>query len=310
VTQEIVNRICLAEFSSQPVSIERNLTGIGSYVYTLTFPSGKFILKISPDRGVIEGSSYWLSRLKDLPIPIPRIVAINADASPAYCVLTFLEGKDLGAVYRALTDSQKKDIARRIFEYQTAVHGIPQANGFGYLRSYTDSANMKPSWSDVVRSHIQRSEKRIIENGLFSPDYVNRVTGFLPRFLDYFSGIEPRAFFDDTTTKNLLIDDGRVTGIIDLDWICFGDRLYVIALTAMSLLAMDADLAYVEYWKGLERLSADRERALRFYTLVFCLDFMSEKGMRFNRDAIEPVQSEEIDRLKGIFERLEMEAGK
>jgi len=305
MTAEIVNRICLAEFGALPVSAERNLTGIGSYVYALTFPSKKYALKISPDRGVIEGSSYWLTQLKSLPIPIPKIVAINADANPAYCIMTFMEGKDLGAVYRTLTDPQKKEIAHELFAYQNALREIPPAEGFGYLRSYDDRENMKPAWSDVVRSHIERSEKRIIDNGIFSSAYASRVTDYLPHFTDYFSRIEPRAFFDDTTTKNLLIDQGHVSGIIDLDWICFGDRLYVIALTTMSLLAMNADLAYVGYWKSLECMDAQRERALLFYTLVFCLDFMSEKGMRFNRDNVEPVGKEEIDTLMVLFEELE-----
>jgi Phosphotransferase enzyme family len=309
MTLDIVHRVCLAEFRALPVSVERNLTGIGSYVYTLEYPSGKYILKMSPDRGVILGSSYWLSRLRDLPLPIPRIVAIDADSNPAYCIMTFIEGKDLGTVYRALTDRQKKEIAERLFECQNVVREMPKADGFGFLRSYGDTENMKPLWANVVRSHISRSERRIIDNGIFSQDYAGRVSSFLPCFVDYFSRVEPRAFFDDTTTKNLMIDDGRVSGIIDLDWLCFGDRLYVIALTTMSLIAMKADVTYVEHWKSLERLSAESEKVLLFYTLVFCLDFMSEKGMRFNRDAIDPVQAEEVAALMALFEELEKKLG-
>jgi hypothetical protein len=110
------------------------------------------------------------------------------------------------------------------------------------------------------------------------------------------------AFFDDATTKNVLISDGKLAGIIDLDWICFGDRLYVIALTTMSLLSMHVDLEYVDYWKKLENLNNMQETVLLFYILVFCVDFMSEKGMRFNKEETDKVNTDGIIFLENTFE--------
>ena len=32
-------------------------------------------------------------------------------------------------------------------------------------------------------------------------------------------------YLDDVTTKNLLVKDGHISGIIDVDWIGMGDQL-------------------------------------------------------------------------------------
>jgi hypothetical protein len=150
VTLAAVNQICQHEFHALAVDVHRNLPGIGSCVYTASYPSEKYVIKISPQKEMVGGSAYWLNQLKDLDLPIPEIVALNSGHSPAYCIRKILEGEDLGLVYKTLTNQQKKDIAQQIFSYQNIIQRIPQAKGFGYLHTYEDSENMKSSWNEVV----------------------------------------------------------------------------------------------------------------------------------------------------------------
>lgn len=302
ITDETVNEICLKEYKATPDSIQRNTVGIAAFVYTIEIHERKYVIKIAESKELICGSAYWLTTLQGYDLPIPKVTGINTNTLPYYLIMTWVPGKDLCLVYRDLSSAQKKHVAQDIFTYQNRIQGLPAPDGYGFLNSYDDTTNLKKSWEEVVESHITRSETRIMENGVFTADYVRRVRRLIPHFREYFSSIKPSAFFDDTTTKNVLVSDGRLSGIIDLDWICFGDRLYVIALTTMSLLAMHADLEYVEYWKELEKLSREREAVLLFYILVFCIDFMSEKGMKFNRDTAEKVEENEILTLQGVFE--------
>ena len=98
-----------------------------------------------------------------------------------------------------------------------------------------------------------------------------------------------------------MIKDGKISGIVDLDWICFGDRLFVIALCQMSLINKGYDISYINYWKQLEELTEEQEVAFLFYILVFCINFMSEKGTKFNKDQVEEVKMEDITKLEKIF---------
>ena len=300
--EEIIRNICLETFDALPSFIQRNHVGIAAYVYTIVVNEEKYILKISETAELINGSTYWLNRLQFLEVPIPKIITMNAKIKPYYIIMSFIPGQDLGLVYNTLSSEQKKMISYELFQYQNTLRKLPPANGYGFLNSYEDESNIKRSWREVVESHIERSEKRIEQNRIYSKDYVNRVKIFIPLFCAYFDSIKPEPFFDDTTTKNVLIDQGKLSGIIDLDWICFGDRLYVIALTTMSLLNMHADLEYVEYWKAVEKLCEIQEKALLFYVLVFCIDFMAEKGMRFNKDEIVQTNNDEKAHLESVFE--------
>jgi aminoglycoside phosphotransferase len=302
MTEDIVNTICLQAFNALPSSVQRNHVGIAAYVYTLEISGIKYVLKISETKELIRGSIYWLNRLQSLELPIPKIHSLNVKTSPYYCVMTYIPGNDLGLVYNTLSNDQKRAIACDIYHYQNVLRSLPAANGYGFLHSYDDLNNLKGNWKEVVENHITRSERRITQNNIFSIDYVNRVKSFISFFCDYFDTIKAEPFFDDATTKNVLIDQGNLSGIIDLDWICFGDRLYVIALTSMSLLNMQTDLEYVEYWKKLETLSDIQEKVLLFYILIFCIDFMSEKGIRFNKEEEVKVTNAEKKLLQSIFE--------
>lgn len=290
-------------FNALPSFTQRNHVGIAAYVYTIVVNEEKYVLKLSENEELISGSTYWLIRLQSLELPIPKIIAMNTKTNPFYLIMSFIPGQDLGVVYNTLSSEQKKKISYELFQYQNTLRKLPAAKGYGFLHSYEDEQNSKKSWKEVVESHIKRSEKRIEENGIFSMDYINRVKYFIPFFSGYFDAIKPEPFFDDTTTKNVLVDQGILSGIIDLDWICFGDRLYVIALTTMSLLNMHADLEYVEHWKDLEKLSGIQGKVLLFYVLVFCIDFMAEKGMKFNKPAQVQVKHEEKILLEHIFDQ-------
>src|SRR5262249_43979250 len=78
-------------------------------------------------------------------------------------------------------------------------------------------------------------------------------------------------------------DGARLSGIVDVDDLCFGDPLLLVALIRMALLAHARAATYFDCWVEILRPDAEQRAAIDLYTLQFCLDFMSELGTRFNR---------------------------
>lgn len=76
-----------------------------------------------------------------------------------------------------------------------------------------------------MQSELERSRERLEQAGVFKLEVVERVQSGLARFEAYFRGVAPTPFLDDTTTKNVIISEGRLSGIVDIDVICFGDPL-------------------------------------------------------------------------------------
>lgn len=124
------------------------------------------------------------------------------------------------------------------------------------------------------------------------------------RFEAAFAAVRPVPFLDDTTTKNVIIDGGRLTGIVDVDEVCFGDPLLTPALTQMALLASGHDTDYVDFWCDAMDLTQSRRRVLTFYTALFCVNFLAEVGQKFNADISAPVDHRQVARLTTILEEL------
>ena len=100
-----------------------------------------------------------------------------------------------------------------------------------------------------------------------------------------------------------MIHNGRISGIIDIDWMGIGDRLTYVALTNMALLNMGYDIDYVIYILEEMQVNAIEKKAFWFYTLMYCVDFMGERGVQFMDKTVE-VNEQIIRKLNGIYDRL------
>ena len=67
-----------------------------------------------------------------------------------------------------------------------------------------------------------------------------------------------------TGKTDKLGDENNVSGIIDIDWIGFGDMLTFVALTRVSLLNMDLDTKYIDYL-----LDEIRPNTIEYYMIFY-----------------------------------------
>ena len=133
---------------------------------------------------------------------------------------------------------------------------------------------------------------------------VDRVAKKLDNYRSYFDRITPICFLDDITTRNVIVHDGKLSGIVDVDFVCFGDNLLTTALTQMSLINMRADLDYIDYWCEAANVTDQQREVLVFYTALFCVDFMGELGQKFNKDHPESINRERVRRLNDALDEL------
>ncbi|HEU5012503.1 MAG TPA: aminoglycoside phosphotransferase family protein [Roseiflexaceae bacterium] len=294
-------------------SVQRFSTGLAHYVFDVVTECGDaLVARIAREdsREALAGAVYWSERLRPLGVPLPRILAadLHAETAPfAFLLLERLPGTDLGNVYTMLSADEKRTIAAGVVQAQQLTASLPLGHGFGYAASY-EAPLPHRTWTDVVRASLARSRARIALARVFDSALVDRAEAVLARFEPYCATIQPRPFLDDTTTKNVLVHDGRLSGIVDVDVVCFGDPLWTVALTQMALLSRAYNLDYVAYWRNALNLTDEQHAALRFYTAVFCLDFMGEVGQVFNKAQAEPVDQQYVQRLSALFEELMGEA--
>ncbi len=232
------------------------------------------------------------SVISDIDIPIPKVIGKGHFNDLDYLLLTYIDGVDIGEVYPKLTSEEKKQIAKEVVDIQNKVSCL------------NISTDKNWSWKKFfICELLDRAENRIIQNGFFDVEKVQRLRKELDKMEQYFSNIKATPYLDDISTKNLLIHNGRLSGIIDIDEMGFGDKLSYVALTYMALLNDGYETDYVDYILAEMNPSADERKAFLFYTLVYCVDFMGERGMCFMDKQI-AISPQIVDKLNTIYETL------
>ena len=294
---EVVRR-----FSGKNIeSIRRFPTGLAHWVYDVRMQDGSgVVVRLgTPDqRGDFDGALHWSNTLRPLAVPLPELLAHGDYRDRPYLVLERLDGHDLGQVYRSLTSPERRSIAEEVHRVQRIVADLPEGPGYGFIRLPGDSA--RKSWGHVIEDSLARSHTRIEAANLVRPDSSDRVARRARQFRSYFSRVRPTPFLDDVTTKNVIVHAGRLSGIVDVDWLCFGDSLFTVALTRTALLASGDDPEYTDHWCNVLDLTNEQHDAVRFYTALFCIDFMSEFGHRFNQD-VQQLDRERLTLLENIL---------
>ncbi len=288
-------------------SVIRFPAGTSHFVFDVETASGRRLVARLSRREEIEaarGAVTWSNVLRPRGVPLPELLHADLTMTRHPFPLLLLErlaGDDLGAAYGRLTRSELRSLAERLATIQDIVIRMPAGKGFGYAAS-PDGPFPHDTWRGVIAGSFARSRARIRAAGIVDESGIGPAEAATAR-CRYLDCVGATPFLHDITTKNVIVDEGRMTGIVDVDDLCFGDPLLLIALIRMALWAHGHDLAYVDMWLDIVRPDAEQRAALDLYTLQCCLDFMGELGQRFNRApaAVDPAY---LARLRHIHAEL------
>ena len=300
-SEQTACEIAEREFGWVSATARRFTTGMAFFVYEVTSGARQVVVRIglSEQAGVLQQGLRLSAQLKPLGVPLPEILGHGEHAGFPYVLMTRLPGTDLGHVLHILSTEQLDRIARAVADAQTATARLGRGAGFGYASTATEAPHAR--WTDVVRAHIERSRVRIATNGLFPITVLDQVDHLLSGFATRLDLIEPIPFLHDTTTKNVIVSpEGNLSGIVDVDDLCYGDTRYPAALTAAALLNSGGSIDYVNVW--LAHAGQARDGLFEFYVATFLLDFMSEHGMTFNGNEVASL-SQDREKLTQLFQQ-------
>jgi aminoglycoside phosphotransferase len=279
---ELASAIAAQVTGCSPETVSRFTTGARHYVYEAKFSSRQpVVVRIGSTtaHSEIAGAIYLSKLLRPRGVPLPAIVAEDVQSGFPWLVLERLPGTDLGAVIGNFSDAQLDRIAARVALAQSITSETSSADRYGYAVKPKEAPHS--TWSQVLDAHLSRSRRRIASAGLFDVALADTVQNELGVIRNQVDAIPPTPFLHDTTTKNVIVTaEGSVSGIVDVDDLCFGDPRYTAALTLAALTAQGGPLQYVSAWLRHARLPDDQ--LFRLYVTVFLLDLMAEHGQVFN----------------------------
>ena len=279
-TAEDARRVTAAVLGVEAREARRFTTGLHHFGYEVTLADGRAVAMrmTRPSEVRFMRSAVALSRqLRPLGVPLPELLAADTEAPFPWMLLERLPGRDLGEVVGTLPEASLGQIAEQVIAAQRIAAATPSAGRYGF--SATPEGAPFASWSDVVAADIERSRTRIAAAGLFDLAVVEPLELKLAAFREELDTIAATPFLHDTTTKNVIVtDDGRFSGIVDVDDLCYGDPRFVPALTHVALRDIPVDYAD----RLMQAAGWADDGLYRFYIAAFLLNFMSEHGQRFN----------------------------
>lgn len=264
----------------RPAEVRRFATGSGHYVFDLSGKERRAVARFAlPDReqALRDGAAVH-ARVAELRVPVPKLLAVDGVGGFPVMLMERLPGTDLGHVITTLDDAQLQAIARSVAAAQRAVAGFGSAGRYGYAASAETAPHA--SWTGVLEVHLERSRSRLLKARLFDPALIAPVAVWLERSRAALDTVESTPFLHDTTTKNVLVDAGRFSGIVDVDDLCFGDPRWAPALTRAVLMMNEWPERYAGYW--MAAAGHEEDELFRLYVALFVLDLMAEHGQTFN----------------------------
>lgn len=264
-------------------SATRLPTGDQNFVFAVTTKQSDYVIRMTDaaHKHKFIAALYWQNKL--LPLGVPLAPFIKTDLEGKYSpypslLMHRLAGDDLCNVYATLSDGDKKNLAQEMVTIQSRTNSLPDGVTFGMADSYEQVLADK-TWFDLIVNRLTLFKEVIKETAVFDVHHVEEVLLIAQSIKSNLMTVTSRPFLWDASERNVMVHQGKISGIVDVDELCFGDPLFVIALTHICLALEHHDSVYTDYWEQLLNLDAAATARLNFYKLFYVIVFMRKHAM-------------------------------
>ncbi len=298
-----VNKILEKEFGESSKAIERMTTGLANEVYLAVLSSKKVIVRLNANPKQMMGSERHIPLLKSKGIKVPDILASDYSKSfvPfAYQIQTKIEGQDIGTVIGTLSDDELKKLGVEIAHIIDALKMIPTNGKFGWVGN--DDTPLYNTWLEILQPNkiIERNE----QTGVVGQAYVDKYLTVLEKFKIYFEQVPSTFYYDDMSSKNVLISNGSFAGLVDLDTMAYGDPLEVIGRIEASWFGTRYGQFYTNAVEDALGLTSEQRKIVTAYAFINRVHWLSERGIKFNENTSEQIDWKLVEADRKIIDSI------
>ncbi len=157
-----------------------------------------------------------LSRLRQYSKLVPRTIAFGTtdDRSLCFMILTYCPGNDAEGILASLSDEEQFLLGVEAGRELKRLHGMP-------------APAMLPEWSCTISAKFKRKCCAFIDKGLDLPDMdLPKITAFVEKNLPGIRSTRQTFLHDDYHPGNLIIQNKKLSGIIDFNRYDWGDPIH------------------------------------------------------------------------------------
>ncbi|MCY6369044.1 phosphotransferase [Clostridium ganghwense] len=297
-----VENLMINIMKQKPIKIDRMNLGFINMVYNVKLNDNEVIVRINNNSEIFQGLEGNLNRLKEIGVPVPRLLYSDLSKDKydfAYTILEKIPGYDLRYEIENMSLDEMTDIAEKVVMYQKKVGRLFLGKGFG--RCNIGERGKYNSWTEVLDNELIKLKPNI--DKVMDLKYSSKIVELFNNYKEYFNGIESKCFLDDISLKNVIINNGKLQGFIDFDWVCYGDPLYNVALvqTGTMLHLQPKCMHYVKELCREWKITDYEKIIIDFYSIIYAADFLGFQLKRNNTGLI----SKLTDIIKVLLQRIQ-----
>lgn len=303
-----INIIVQKHFNQSPQKVERMKAGICNEVYRVEVDDKAFIVRMNNLDRFLKGSSRNIAIFKSKGISVPEILFEDYSKqtiSYAYQIMTMIEGEDLGNAIRGLTSDELVSIAKDI-SYIFLKLGDIQTNGkFGWVAD--NESKLVDSWNEVMLKMYYDVCSRNDATSVVGKELIDLYYQLITKYKLYFDGVPSRFVYDDISSKNVMVKDGKFNALVDLDQVMYGDFLEPIGRIKASWYGTEYGRIYTESILDCLSLNQSQREMVTVYALLSRINWLSEIGIQFNQNTSVEIDQTRVDESRRIIELIKRE---
>lgn len=273
LTDDAARAIAEGATGRKAFSTVRAVDGQANMVAIVTVEDRQVVVRANATPYSLAGTEKNLAILAALEIPVPSILASDLTMTKwpfGWVVLTYFPGRDLRHELVNMDADLQQDLANQVVDAQRRASTLPAGVAYGFTHINGRAAH--GSWNAVVTNEQADSTQ--------DADDVEELAALAApqraHMRPYFEGVTPTCFLDDITVKNVIIENGRLSGFVDFDSVCYGDPMFHVGLTAagivcdISAASLTYAVALLNCWDATDEQAA----AATLYAALFGLNFL------------------------------------
>lgn len=218
---------------SNPVQSEKIIAGEINEVYSVKTENGnEVIVRISHrDKPRFETEKFALDRAREVGVPTPRVLLIDQNI----CVEEKLPGEQLNKVFSKGRDEKSKNLVMKAGSFLSKIHSV-EVDWFGGIDE--NGRGTFASWEEYILDDTKKEvlfEKISLKHQL-DPIHIKKAFEILKSGTYIYSGIKSRLLHGDFSPKHILVKNGEIAGVLDMEDCKGGD--------------IARDFAWWEYFHG------------------------------------------------------------
>lgn len=305
-----VIKIIENHFHKLPERVTPMAQGICNEVYSVDVDGRSVIVRMNQNDYFLRGSSEHIPLFRSKGIKVPEIIFEDFSKSYisyGYQVLERIEGEDLGIVIRDLSPAQLTIIAKEVATIFMKLSDLPTNGKFGW--SPSPSSNYVDSWSDVMLEMYSKLVDRNEITGVVGKELIDLFSSMISKYKKYFDSVPSRYVYDDICSKNVIINDGKFNGLVDLDQVMYGDFLEPVGRIKTSWHGAPYGKIYTDAVMDFLELNDKQREMVTVYALLSRILWLSELGIKFNQNTSTDISQDRVSEHMRIIGLVRQDLG-